>query len=455
MPIFSSQLGKIESQNTEQSIKVMANHLRKIQEELEYRLMHLDSTNVTEINAKETTILIEDGEGNYSELIRTTQELRSKIGDAEGNLSTLQQTAGRIEASVQDANGNIGQLQVTANGISQQVADASGNLAVLQTTADGIVQAVSDADGNITTLQATANGISQQVSDANGNLTTLKATADGIAQQVKDANDNYATLQTKANAITAQVSDAEGNIGTLQQTATALTARVVNLETGQGTMLKLDSEKMTVTDAQGNAVSISGSCIDFGSATDANTIEGKIAAAASKAASASSAASSAASTASSAYGRADAAYALAESVQWPDYIETTHIDKAEIRSPNIYAGMLYATGRGSNNGAALYLYDSWSASSGLGNRKGYLCYDTDGDASVGDAKERVILKSVNNTALKIAAAGDMSLEAGAANNIFVMSQPVFATRMILSSGVGYGASLPSSGVQGELFFKKS
>ena len=468
MPIFSSQLGKIESQNTEQSIKVMANHLRKIQEELEYRLMHLDSSNVTEIDARETTILIEDGEGNYSELIRTTQELRSKIGDAEDNLSTLQQTAGRIEASVQDANGNIGQLQVTANGISQQVADASGNLATLQVKADGIVQAVSDADGNIATLQATANGISQQVSDASGNLATLKNTADGIAQQVKDANDNYATLQTKANAITAQVADAEGNSGTLQQTATALTARVVNLETGQGTMLKLDSEKMTVTDAQGNAVSISGSCIDFGSATDADTIEGKIAAAANKATNAAGAASSALGKANDAYDLAESAYDLAESNSGggsvPSYIKSTYIDATHMRSPDIYGGMFYATGRGYYGEPAFYLYDGWTdpgpdlhGSFGLvgHNNVGYLSYDDKGAGTDQEAKERVLLTSLNGTALKLKAAGDMSLEAGSANNIFVMSQPVFATRMILSSGVGYGASLPSSGVQGELFFKKS
>lgn len=451
MPIFSSQLGKIESQNTEQSIKVMANHLRKIQEELEYRLMHLDSTNVTEIDARETTVLIDDGEGNYSELIRTTKELRSSIGDAEGNLSILQQTAGRIEASVQDANGNLGQLQIAANTISQQVSDADGNLATLQVKADGIAQAVSDADGNIATLQATAKGISQQVSDASGNLATLKNTADGIAQQVKDANDNYATLQTKANAITAQVSDAEGNIGTLQQTATSLTARVGNLETGQGKMLKFDAESGLVVSGNGGSVTISGSCIDFGSATDANTIEGKIAAAANKATSASNAASSAANAASSAYGRADAAYALAESVQIPSYIKSTHISKTEVRSPSIYGGMFYATGRGRLAEPAYYLYDSWTASNGLGNQVGYMSYDDNGAGTTEEAQKRVLLTSTNGTALKLQAAGNMSMEAG--GKIYVMSPTVFSTNLILTRGVNYGSSRPTTGTPGQLYFE--
>ena len=58
MPIFSSQLGKVESQTPEQGIKTLANHLRKLQEELEYRLMNLDSSNINEIDADNTSVLL-------------------------------------------------------------------------------------------------------------------------------------------------------------------------------------------------------------------------------------------------------------------------------------------------------------------------------------------------------------------------------------------------------------
>lgn len=425
MPIFSSQLGKIESQNTEQSIKVMANHLRKIQEELEYRLMHLDSTNVTEIDARETTILIEDGEGNYSELIRTTKELRSKIGDAEGNLSTLQQTA---------------------NGILGQVATANGNLAEWSITAQGILGQVSDANANLTVWQQTADSILGQVADANGNLTLWQQTADSINQQVKDANANF---------------------GQLEVTATSLAGRVGNLETGQSTMLKLAADGVTVTNALGNTVKITGSCIDFGSATDSNTIEGKIAAAANKAASASSAASSAASAASSAYDRADdaydladSAYDLANSVQLPGYIEKTYIDATHMRSPDIYGGMFYATGRGVYGEPAFYLYDGWDdpgsdvhGSVGLlnYNKVGFLSYDDNGAGTDAEAQKRVLLTSLNGTALKLQAAANMSLEAG--GKIYVMSPTVFSTNLILTRGVNYGSSRPTTGTPGQLYFE--
>ncbi len=56
MPIFTQSLRKVDLANPTEAIKEMANHIRYIQEQLEYTLMNLDSSNVTEIDTDQTNI---------------------------------------------------------------------------------------------------------------------------------------------------------------------------------------------------------------------------------------------------------------------------------------------------------------------------------------------------------------------------------------------------------------
>lgn len=140
MPIFSSQLGKVESYNPEQSIKTMANHLRKIQEELEYRLMNLDSTNIHEINVSDTNVLVEgkpiqnvlqDQDGNYSALQHTVEGLSSTVANQAGSISSLQQAAGSLSATVSDLQTGMGHmLKLDANGV--YIVDSNGSQVTIQ-----------------------------------------------------------------------------------------------------------------------------------------------------------------------------------------------------------------------------------------------------------------------------------------------------------------------------------
>lgn len=66
MPIFTSQLGRLNYANAPEALKSMANHIRYIQEQLEYTLMNLDSSNVTEINTDETNITSGTGGTSFS-----------------------------------------------------------------------------------------------------------------------------------------------------------------------------------------------------------------------------------------------------------------------------------------------------------------------------------------------------------------------------------------------------
>lgn len=56
MPIFTQSLKKIDPQNPAEALKAMAQHIQYIQEQLEYTLMNLDSTNINEIDTNETVI---------------------------------------------------------------------------------------------------------------------------------------------------------------------------------------------------------------------------------------------------------------------------------------------------------------------------------------------------------------------------------------------------------------
>jgi glutamate synthase domain-containing protein 3 len=66
MPIFNTQLRSMESMTPLEAVKHMANHIRYIQEQLEYTLMNLDSSNVTELNTDETNISSGSGGSSFS-----------------------------------------------------------------------------------------------------------------------------------------------------------------------------------------------------------------------------------------------------------------------------------------------------------------------------------------------------------------------------------------------------
>lgn len=64
--IFAQQLQKIDPTNAPDAIKKMANHIKYLQEQLEYTLYNLDSRNINEIDTDQTTITDSTGSVNIS-----------------------------------------------------------------------------------------------------------------------------------------------------------------------------------------------------------------------------------------------------------------------------------------------------------------------------------------------------------------------------------------------------
>lgn len=191
MPIFSSQLGKIESQNTEQSIKVMANHLRKIQEELEYRLMHLDSSNVSDIDASQTNVLVggkpiqnvlQDNSGNYSSLEQTVNGLSSVVADQAGSISTLQQTANTLKSQVSNLTLDMSSLEQTSSSILATVYNMQEDVGhMLKLDANGVY--IVDNNGKQVTIQSgqiNAEGLTVNAANITGTLNASYLTMKGL-----------------------------------------------------------------------------------------------------------------------------------------------------------------------------------------------------------------------------------------------------------------------------------
>lgn len=74
MPIFTQSLQRIDYSNPQDAIKKMANHIKYIQEQLEYTLLNLDSRNITEIDTDKTTISNSTGAMNIGSYISLTGE---------------------------------------------------------------------------------------------------------------------------------------------------------------------------------------------------------------------------------------------------------------------------------------------------------------------------------------------------------------------------------------------
>lgn len=66
MPIFTQSLQKIDYNNPQEAVKKMANHIKYLQEQLEYTLYNLDSKNINEIDTDQTTITDSTGSVNIS-----------------------------------------------------------------------------------------------------------------------------------------------------------------------------------------------------------------------------------------------------------------------------------------------------------------------------------------------------------------------------------------------------
>ena len=269
MPIFSSQLGKVESYNPEQGIKTMANHLRKIQEELEYRLMHLDSTNVSEIDASQTTIKtgsgdlltrLEKDENNYTEIRESVSGLSVKVAGYEETVDGYTTQVAEYQAAVDSFSASIQKYSTDVDGYKDQTAQYAATLDGYAAKLSEYTTAVNGYTQKDAEYIAALEGYSTKVSQ-------YETAVGGYSQKVSEFTQTVGGFNTTVSNYQKDVNGYSQQVSSLTQTAEGLQATVQNLETGMGHMLKMDANGVYIVDKNGNAVTISGGQIDASTLT--------------------------------------------------------------------------------------------------------------------------------------------------------------------------------------------
>jgi hypothetical protein len=207
--IFSNQLGKLDGYTSEEAVRTIANHIRKMQEEMEYRLMTLDSSNISEISLDETKVLLKG------------QPLQNVLQDNEG-MSVLEQTV---------------------NGLRATVADVSGNYTALSATVNGLQAEVGNHSSTITTLTVVSNGLSSRVDTLEGDYSTLVETSNEIYGVVYDMQDDVGHM-LKLDSKGVYIVDNDGN--------------VVSIHGGQ-----IDASTVTASSLKGNTISVKNGIVDY------------------------------------------------------------------------------------------------------------------------------------------------------------------------------------------------
>lgn len=82
MPIFTQQLRPINPNNPTEALKAMANHIKYIQEQLEYTLQNLDSSNVIELDTEQTNITSSSGSVDFTGDSITLRGKNGEVFDA-------------------------------------------------------------------------------------------------------------------------------------------------------------------------------------------------------------------------------------------------------------------------------------------------------------------------------------------------------------------------------------
>ena len=115
MPIFTQSLQKIDTNNPQDALKKMANHIKYIQEQLEYTLLNLDSRNINEIDIDKTVISDSTGSTNIGSYIHLTGQNGESFTVGKNN-------QGKFEFAVKGKSGtqtmyldNEGNLIITKN----------------------------------------------------------------------------------------------------------------------------------------------------------------------------------------------------------------------------------------------------------------------------------------------------------------------------------------------------
>lgn len=120
MPVFTQSLQRVDASNPQDAIKKMANHIKYLQEQLEYTLLNLDSRNINEIDIDKTTITDSTGSTSIGSFIYLT-------GPNGESFTVGKNNKGQFEFAVK---GKDGQQTMYLNSSGELVITENANLTI-------------------------------------------------------------------------------------------------------------------------------------------------------------------------------------------------------------------------------------------------------------------------------------------------------------------------------------
>jgi len=164
---------RIPSPNEGATIEELVDLMYRYKKELEFILMNLDGNNVPIINS-----LVEDIDGNFTNITQNAEEISLVAGDVSGNTASI---------------------VINSDAITSIVSDVSGNASSITQNADAITSIVSDVLGNAASIVVNSNAITSVVSDVNDNASSITQNADNINLRVEKTDYDGNTIASLIN----------------------------------------------------------------------------------------------------------------------------------------------------------------------------------------------------------------------------------------------------------------
>lgn len=254
------------SGDAEKDVKILANHVFQLEEQLRYQLRNLDVTNFNDLGlaryengrlqvyAKQVEIQTEklrvefgkETDDIYAEISATAEELLAEIESVDGNYSSLSQTVNGIETTVKShtgtINGHTNSITRHENRLNGQDTKFTTIESSIKQTADkisAVVSAVDDSSGNVTAASI--------VAAINKAGSTVKISADHV-----DISGDLVTISDLAGTGKVEI-----NAGNIAANGTISGCRL-ETATGGRTNIVIDDDYIKFTDYASIQVGLDG-----------------------------------------------------------------------------------------------------------------------------------------------------------------------------------------------------
>lgn len=158
------------SGDAEKDVKILANHVFQLEEQLRYQLRNLDVTNFNDLGLAR----YENGRLQvYTEQLDIrTEQLRIEIGEVGENYSSLSQTVDGIQTTVKSHTTTIDGHTSSINSQGKKITSLESSIKQTADKIEAVVSAVDDSNGNVTAASI--------VAAINNAGSTVKISADHI-----------------------------------------------------------------------------------------------------------------------------------------------------------------------------------------------------------------------------------------------------------------------------------